>query len=256
MNQELVKAGKYVSAVSGNGNVITFTFTDGTTQQVTVESAEQETQTVTIGEDGEVIINGEGTGFYTTKTPSEEEVEAGLVKKGENGTWEVLGENGEYTDTKIPVSGITVSGSEAEGYTFTIVNANGESQTVKLPSASSAITDILFGTIKVNNHDAYVLKNEEPKEKLTADVVGIAVNTFNFVGTFNGEELLKNASDWKGNKKLPNNGDFIYSSPSTLDIRINPVDANISTVPFYLTNTKNADLSPLVFNARPTQYTY
>ena len=87
--EELVKAGKYVSAVSGNGNVITFTFTDGTTQQVTVESAEQETQTVTIGEDGEVIINGEGTGFYTTKTPSEEEVEAGLVKKGANGTWEV-----------------------------------------------------------------------------------------------------------------------------------------------------------------------
>lgn len=248
--EELVKAGKYVSAVSGNGNVITFTFTDGTTQQVTVESAEQETQTVTIGEDGEVIINGEGTGFYTTKTPSEEEVEAGLVKKGENGTWEVLGENGEYTDTKIPVSGITVSGSEAEGYTFTIVNANGESQTVKLPSASSAITDILFGTNKVKNYNVKEFGTAVP---LGSDVVGIAVNDFTFNGTFNGTELLKNASDWKGNKKLPNDGDFIYSSPSTLDIRINPVDANISTVPFYLTNTKNADLSPLKFNARPTQ---
>ena len=85
----LQKAGKYVSAVSGNGNVITFTFTDGTTQQVTVDTADQEAQTVTIGEDGEVIINGEGTGFYTSKTPSQEEVEAGLVKKGANGTWEV-----------------------------------------------------------------------------------------------------------------------------------------------------------------------
>ena len=105
---------------------------------------------INIGEDGEVIINGEGTGYYTTKTPSEAEVEAGLVKKGANGTWEVLGEDGEYTDTKIPVSGVTVSGSEAEGYTFTIVNANGESQTVKLPSAASAITSIdaeLIGNI-------------------------------------------------------------------------------------------------------------
>ena len=248
--EELVKAGKYVSAVSGNGNVITFTFTDGTTQQVTVESAEQETQTVTIGEDGEVIINGEGTGFYTSKTPSQEEVEAGLVKKGANGTWEVLGEDGNYTDTKIPVSGITVSGSEAEGYTFTIVDANGESTTVELPSAASAITDILFDTNKVKNNNVKELGTANP---LGSEVVGIAVNDFTFNGTFNGTELLKNASDWKGNKKLPNDGDFIYSSPSTLDIRINPVDANISTVPFYLTNTKNADLSPLKFNARPTQ---
>ena len=140
--QDLVNAGKYVSAVSGNGNVITFTFTDGSTQQVTVDTADQEAQTVTIGEDGEVIINGEGTGYYTTKTPTEAEVEVGLVKKGANGIWEVLGEDGKYTDTKIPVSGITVSGSEAEGYTFTIVDANGESQTVKLPSAASAITSI------------------------------------------------------------------------------------------------------------------
>ena len=140
-----MESGKYVTAVSGDGNVITFTFTDGTTQQVTVETAAQEAQTVTIGEDGEVIINGEGTGYYTTKTPTEAEVEVGLVKKGANGTWEVLGEDGEYTDTKIPVSGVTVSGSEAEGYTFTIVNANGESQTVELPTAASAITELTLG---------------------------------------------------------------------------------------------------------------
>ena len=247
--EELVKAGKYVSAVSGNGNVITFTFTDGTTQQVTVDTADQEAQTVTIGEDGEVIINGEGTGFYTSKTPSQEEVEAGLVKKGANGTWEVLGEDGNYTDTKIPVSGITVSGSEAEGYTFTIVDANGESTTVELPSAASAITDILFGETEVNNYE-YVLGTTDV---LDNNVIGIASQTFTFKGKFNNEELLGKASDWKGNKKLPNNDDVIYSSPSTLDIRINPVEANISTVPFYLTNTKNADLSPLVFNARPTQ---
>ena len=145
--QNAVQNGKYVTAVSGNGKVITFTFSDGSTTPITIETESGEpSQTVTIGEDGEVIINGEGTGYYTTKTPSEAEVETGLVKKGANGTWEVLGENGEYTDTKIPVSGITVSGSEAEGYTFTIVNANGESQVVKLPSVASSITNIDFST--------------------------------------------------------------------------------------------------------------
>ena len=244
--QDLVNSGKYVTAVSGNENVITFTFTDGTTQQVTVETAEQEAQTVTIGEDGEVIINGEGTGFYTTKTPTEAEVETGLIKKGANGTWEVLGENGEYTDTKIPVSGVTVSGSEAEGYTFTIVNANGESQTVKLPSAASAITDILFASTKVNNNDATELGTST---KLNSEVIGIAAEKFELKNTWNSTKLLDKATDWKGNKKLPNDGDYIYSSPSTMDIRINPVDANVSTVVFYLTNTKNDDLQPIKFNA-------
>ncbi len=118
-------------------------FNDGTTTPITVETESGEpSQTVTIGEDGELIINGEGTGYYATTEPTEAEVEVGLVKKGANGTWEVLGEDGEYTDTKIPVSGISVSGSEAEGYTFTIVNANGETQEVKLPSAASTITSI------------------------------------------------------------------------------------------------------------------
>ncbi len=80
--QSAVENGRYVSGVAGTGNQITFTFTDGTTQTVTVETESGDpAQTVTIGEDGEVIINGEGTGYYTTTAPTEAEVEVGLVKK-------------------------------------------------------------------------------------------------------------------------------------------------------------------------------
>ena len=232
--QNAVQNGKYVTAVSGNGNVITFTFSDGSTTPITIETESGEpSQTVTIGEDGEVIINGEGTGYYTTKTPSEAEVEAGLVKKGANGTWEVLGEDGEYTDTKIPVSGISVSGSDAEGYTFTVVNANGESQTVKLPSAASAITSIEVATAT------------------SGSSTKVEINSTEFTFDNNNSGLIKNRGDWKGNKALPDDGDYIYSSPTELDIRINPVNADASSVPFYLTNTKNQDLNPIVFQASP-----
>ena len=244
--QNAVQNGKYVTAVSGNGNVITFTFSDGSTTPITIETESGEpSQTVTIGEDGEIIINGEGTGYYTTTQPTEAEVEAGLTKQ-QNGTWWVLGEDGEYTDTKIPVSGVTVSGSEAEGYTFTIVDANGESQIVKLPSAASAITDILFAGTKVENNGATELGT---LTSLGNDVIGIASEKFEFKNTWNSTKLLDKAADWKGNKKLPNDGDYIYSSPSTMNIRINPVDANVSTVPFYLTNTNNVDLQPIKFTA-------
>ena len=227
--QELVNSGKYVTAVSGNENVITFTFTDGTTQQVTVETAEQEAQTVTIGEDGEVIINGEGTGFYTTKTPTEAEVEAGLIKKGANGTWEVLGENGEYTDTKIPVSGVTVSGSEAEGYTFTIVNANGESQTVKLPSAASAITSI----------DARLMGVDDTKNT-------IEIKEYDF-------DTEANRTRWKDltGKDITTNK-IILTSADVIAARINPVNAEATQVNFSLTNSKNETLPGVIFKA--TEY--
>ena len=237
--QNAVQNGKYVTAVSGNGNVITFTFSDGSTTPITIETESGEpSQTVTIGEDGEVIINGEGTGYYTTKTPSEAEVEAGLVKKGANGTWEVLGEDGEYTDTKIPVSGISVSGSEAEGYTFTIVNANGETQTVELPTAASAITSMSLGD-KTNNSAAHTILFGNNAFVLTTE-------TFILNGpTGSSNNPLDKASDWKGNKALPANESVIYASPTTIDLRVNPVSVPAQNLKFYLTNTKNQDLNPV-----------
>ena len=242
--QNAVQNGKYVTAVSGNGNVITFTFSDGSTTPITIETESGESsQTVTIGEDGEVIINGEGTGYYTTKTPSEAEVEAGLVKKGANGTWEVLGENGEYTDTKIPVSGVSVSGSEAEGYTFTIVNANGESQVVKLPSVASSITSIDFSTAVVNNDNV----NLDPTGTPNANDFTYATDVFNLKDGVNVKNFK--ASDWKGNKTLPANESVILLSESTIDVRIDPVGADATVLSYTLTNTLNEDAPELVLKA-------
>ena len=254
--QNAVQNGKYVTAVSGNGNVITFTFSDGTTTPITVETESGEpSQTVTIGEDGEVIINGEGTGYYTTKTPTEAEVEAGLVKKGANGTWEVLGEDGEYTDTKIPVSGISVSGSDAEGYTFTVVNANGETQTVKLPSVASAITNIDFKTGTV---DIVTNKRTADGTTLVKKTDGTAVNASSDVNNFTFSQTMFNyrnfpknfkASDWKGNKALPADESVILSSESSIDVRIDPVGADATLVSYTLTNTKNQDAPGLTLKA-------
>jgi len=254
--QNAVQNGKYVTAVSGNGNVITFTFSDGTTTPITVETESGEpSQTVTIGEDGEVIINGEGTGYYTTKTPTEAEVEAGLVKKGANGTWEVLGEDGEYTDTKIPVSGISVSGSDAEGYTFTVVNANGETQTVKLPSVASAITNIDFkdatGVEIVTNTrvDGTKLKKTDGTTNVNDGSDG---NNFTFSQTifkYGNFPTGFKASDWKGNKALPADESVILSSESSIDVRIDPVGADATLVSYTLTNTKNQDAPGLTLKA-------
>ena len=245
--QNAVQNGKYVTAVSGNGNTITFTFNDGTTTPITVETESGEpSQTVTIGEDGEVIINGEGTGYYTTTQPTEAEVEAGLTKQ-QNGTWWVLGEDGEYTDTKIPVSGITVSGSEAEGFTFTIVDANGGSQEVKLPSVASAITNITIAKNYYGPGWNGTTATEPTTNAATFAINGVEFDILNSSDQPKG--VIKTADEWPGNKKLPNNGDYVYYSPSLFDVRIDPVDADVSSLTFYLTNTKNDDLNEVELKA-------
>ena len=236
--QNAVQKGKYVTAVSGNGNVITFTFSDGSTTPITVETESGEaSQTVTIGEDGELIINGEGTGYYATTEPTEAEVETGLTKQ-QNGTWWVLGENGEYTDTKIPVSGISVSGSEAEGYTFVVYDAAGTPTTVKLPSVASAITSITLAGYSSSSAGTNAKR---------FNIAGVEFSIEDAVAA--NKSVIKKASEWPGNKTLPNDGDYVYSSNTPLDVRIDPVDADVSSLTFYLTNTKNDDLNEVELKA-------
>ena len=236
--QDLVNAGKYVSGVAMEGQTITFTFSDGSTQPITIPAGEKG-QTVVV-KDGELYIDDEATGI---KVAEELDTEAGLVKS-ENGTWWVLNENGEYTNTNIPVSGITVSGSEKDGYTFTIYNEKGEAQTVKLPSAVSSITEMTLGdyvyyngTITDNNN--FLISSEEFKGFTPSGAVKA--------------DGITDASKWPGNKDIPNAGDHIFASPTSVDLRIDPVNVDAANIDFYLTNTKNVDLSPVVLKASASQ---
>lgn len=137
--QDLVGDGKFVTGVTSDGNTITFTFSDNSTVPVTVEN--EQAQKVEV-KNNELYIDDQPTGI---KVAEEAEIEAGLVK-AENGTWWVLGEDGKYTDTGIAVSGVTVVGSEKEGWELTITDAEGNEQKVKVPSAISSITDLIVVT--------------------------------------------------------------------------------------------------------------
>ena len=235
--QDIVNAGKYVSGVAMEGQTITFTFSDGSTQDVVIPEGEKG-QTVVV-KDGELYIDDEPTGI---KVPETAEVQTGLVK-AENGTWWVLNENGEYTNTNIPVSGVTVSGSEKDGYTFTIYNEKGEAQVVKLPTAASSITSMSLGE-STHNPTAYELIFGKNAFVLTTETF-----VLNGPSTDKGNVTLNSASEWKGNKKLPANESVIYASPTTIDLRVNPVNVAAENLNFYLTNTKNQDLSPVVLTA-------
>ena len=127
--QDLVGDGKFVKSVSNDGNTITFTFTDGTTQPITLTDEKGSVVTV---EDGVLCIDGEPTEIKVAGSG-----EAGEEHKDqiiiENNMWSVLQENGEYKSTGVPVSGVTVSGSQAEGFVFTIYDADCRIDVAPLP---------------------------------------------------------------------------------------------------------------------------
>ena len=276
--QNAVENGKYVSAVSNNGNTITFTFTDGTTTDITLE--DEKGSVVTVNADGVLCIDGEPTDIKaaTDPTPGEEQKDQIII---ENNMWSVLQEDGTYKSTGIPVSGINVAGSEADGYTFTIYAADGSSQTVKLPSAASAITEMTLGdktlqekTLGASGSTEYYyseqyLSNLRDAEEAGTPLTNVAkgaevvasdpstdflISRQDFVWhNYTGENNLNSSSAWMGNEEIPSNGSYVYSSPTSVDLRMDPVDVPANNLQFYLTDSKNSNLSPVVLTASASQ---
>ena len=80
--------------------------------------------------------------------------------KIEGGFWYTLNDKGEYENSNIPVSGLAVAGSEADGWTLTVIDANGNKQEVKVPTAASLMSEFeIVGLLDDNkiSSDAIVL---------------------------------------------------------------------------------------------------
>lgn len=81
--------------------------------------------------------------------------------KIEGGFWYTLNDKGEYENSNIPVSGLAVAGSEADGWTLTVIDANGNKQEVKVPTAASLMSEFeivgLLGDDNKISSDAVVL---------------------------------------------------------------------------------------------------
>ena len=113
---------------------------------------------------------------------------------------------------------------------------------MKLPTAASSITEMTLG----DNID----NSESTATNVSSDVDNFYISKEEFTWTNQtGETSLNAATGWKGNKTIPNNGDWIFASPSKVDLRIDPVNIQAENIKFYLTNTNNADLNPVVLTA-------
>ena len=221
--QSAVDNGDYVTNVEKSAEGLVITFKTAGPKTITLE--DQVGSTVEV-KDGVLYIDGVAQDFAVA--PGTETQDQIII---ENGMWSVLQEDGTYKSTGVPVSGVTVSGSQAEGFVFTIYDADGTKQEVELPSAASLITSI---TVAKAYHAAEV-----------AETQGTAFTITNAI--FDKDK----AKDWKGKKALPEDEAVIFTS-SELNVRINPVDAPATEVSYYLTNAKNKNLSNVTLSASST----
>ena len=221
--QSAVDNGDYVTNVEKSAEGLVITFKTAGPKTITLE--DQVGSTVEV-KDGVLYIDGVAQDFAVA--PGTETQDQIII---ENGMWSVLQEDGTYKSTGVPVSGVTVSGSQAEGFVFTIYDADGTKQEVELPSAASLITSIT------------VAKAYHAVEG--AETQGTAFTITN--ATFDKDK----AKDWKGKKALPEDDAVIFTS-SELNVRINPVDAPATEVSYYLTNAKNKNLSNVTLSASST----
>ena len=223
--KSLVENGDYVTGVEKSAEGIVVTFKNGGTKTITLE--DKVGSVVTVNEDGVLCIDGEPTEIKAAESVTGEKAPV----KIDGGFWAVLNENGEYDKTTIPVSGVSLAGDEKTGYILTIVNADGTTSSVELPSAASSLVEIkLVKEGAVNGEAEYT------------DFSLATFDKFKFQGV--GTTALPADGKWPGTKELPKENTVCVAQTNEILVQVNPVNVDGKDVNFELINSQNvaADL--------------
>ena len=222
--KKLIGEGDYVTNVAKDGDNIVVSFKNAGNKTIELKD---EVGSICKVENGELYIDNKATGIKVSADAPVTEFKPAV--KVEDGKWAVLQEDGTYKTTGIPASGVTVTGSQTDGFTLTIYDKDGKATEVKLPTATSRITGLSLGDNRT----------------LTL----AAATPWNLAQDKN---VITKASDWKGPKTLPNAGDVVYSNvaEAPIDLRIDPVDIDATGITFTLTNSKNETLNYVELTAK------
>ena len=219
--KKLIGEGDYVTNVAKDGDNIVVSFKNAGNKTIELKD---EVGSICKVENGELYIDNKATGIKVSADAPVTEFKPAV--KVEDGKWAVLQEDGTYKTTGIPASGVTVAGSQADGFTLTIYDKDGKATEVKLPTAASAMTDLIVLT---KNH-------AEPVE------FKIAEYQFSYSGTTARDE-------WAGPVALPADG-YIMAGTSTIPVQINPTSIDGTDVEFKLVDSKNNYPENLTLSAK------
>ena len=218
--KKLIGEGDYVTNVTKDGDNIVVSFKNAGDKTIELKD---EVGSICKVENGELYIDGKATGIKISADAPVTEFKPAV--KVEDGKWAVLQADGTYKTTGIPATGVTVSGSQTEGFILTFVNAEGEETVIELPTAASRITSLSVAngaetTVKLNKYTfGITAENKKAWEKAT----GKTVTSAKFVVADNAENKVS--------------------------VRVNPVDVDATAIEFVAINGKNEVLPNVTFVA-------
>ncbi len=217
--QKAIENGKYVTSIVAEGNGLKITMNDGTSnviENVINGETPKPGDVVTFdAETGEILINGEKTGYYASKDAETEKFKAPYVN--DEGILVLIDEEGEEVVTGIRVAPVTAVQNADLSYTLTIWGADGKSQTVLIPSFASAITGIDILKDNAISHD-----NQELK-----------INYW----------VHANAVTWKGPRGNIAAKTILYSAAANdakIDFKLSPASIDGTGVSFALINSNDS----------------
>ena len=218
--KKLIGEGDYVTNVTKDGDNIVVSFKNAGDKTIELKD---EVGSICKVENGELYIDGKATGIKISADAPVTEFKPAV--KVEDGKWAVLQADGTYKPTGIPATGVTVSGSQTEGFILTFVNAEGEETVIELPTAASRITSLSVAngaetTVKLNKYTfGITAENKKAWEKAT----GKTVTSAKFIVADNAENKVS--------------------------VRVNPVDVDATAIEFVAINGKNEVLPNVTFVA-------
>ena len=218
--KKLIGEGDYVTNVTKDGDNIVVSFKNAGDKTIELKD---EVGSICKVENGELYIDGKATGIKISADAPVTEFKPAV--KVEDGKWAVLQADGTYKTTGIPATGVTVSGSQTEGFILTFVNAEGEETVIELPTAASRITSLSVAngaetTVKLNKYTfGITAENKKAWEKAT----GKTVTSAKVIVADNAENKVS--------------------------VRVNPVDVDATAIEFVAINGKNEVLPNVTFVA-------
>ena len=216
--KKLIGEGDYVTNVTKDGDNIVVSFKNAGDKTIELKD---EVGSICKVENGELYIDGKATGIKISADAPVTEFKPAV--KVEDGKWAVLQADGTYKTTGIPATGVTVSGSQTEGFILTFINAEGEETVIELPTAASRIT-----SLSVSN-------GEET-------TVNLKKYTFNITDA--------NKKAWeKATGKTVTSAKYIVAGEDKVPVRVNPVDVDATAIEFVAINGKNEVLPNVTFVA-------
>ena len=247
--QAKIGDGKFVTNVAANGQGLTITWNDGnsTTIENVINEATGETEAgdvITFDDaTGEILVNGEGSGYYAAKNPETGAIKVPYVNN--DGALVLINEEGEEVVTNILTAPVTAVENTDGSVTLTI-RANGSSQQVVIPSAASSVTDLdLVGYDKNAAKDA-VSGASFP----TGEENGFISINKGYV-TAHVYKRTSATSGWKGNKPNLKANDILAAyKMNGLVSRIAPLSVDASDIEFQLVDTKKSE-APLTISMSP-----